>query len=92
MIPVVRHRHCVFVVELVTLAVVPNTAPAKYGGLAVDADGRVTGTVRRGAGQPSPFPKGMIEIAIPDSNHHIMVDQPLALVAALRALLAAWPA
>ena len=38
---------------LVTLAVVPNTAPAKYGGLAVDADGRVTGTVRRGAGQPS---------------------------------------
>ncbi len=47
---------------------------------------------RRASGQPSPFPKGMIEIAIPDSNHHIMVDQPLALVAALRALLAAWPA
>ena len=31
-------------------------------------------------------------IVIPDSEHHIMVDQPLALVAALRALLAAWPA
>jgi pimeloyl-ACP methyl ester carboxylesterase len=29
-------------------------------------------------------------IVIPDSGHHIMVDQPLALVAALRALLAAW--
>ncbi len=30
-------------------------------------------------------------IVIPDSEHHIMVDQPLALVAALRAVLALWP-
>jgi pimeloyl-ACP methyl ester carboxylesterase len=29
-------------------------------------------------------------IVIPDAGHHIMVDQPLALVAALRALIAAW--
>jgi pimeloyl-ACP methyl ester carboxylesterase len=29
-------------------------------------------------------------IVIPDSEHHIMVDQPLALVAALRSLLAVW--
>ncbi len=47
---------------------------------------------RRQDGQPSPLPKDLIEIAIPDSNHHVMVDQPLALVAALRALLAVWPA
>ena len=46
---------------------------------------------RRGASQPSPFPKDMLEIAIPDSAHHIMIDQPLALIAALRALLSAWP-
>jgi pimeloyl-ACP methyl ester carboxylesterase len=46
---------------------------------------------RRAAGQPSPFPEGMLEIAIPDSAHHIMIDQPLALIAALRALLSAWP-
>lgn len=45
----------------------------------------------RKAGAPSPFPDGMIEIEIPDSHHHIMIDQPLALVAAIRALLAAWP-
>jgi pimeloyl-ACP methyl ester carboxylesterase len=45
----------------------------------------------RKAGAPSPFPAGLIEIEIPDSHHHIMIDQPLALVAALRALLAAWP-
>jgi pimeloyl-ACP methyl ester carboxylesterase len=30
-------------------------------------------------------------IAIPEAEHHVMVDQPLALVAALRTLLAAWP-
>lgn len=30
-------------------------------------------------------------IAIPDAGHHVMVDQPLALVATIRTLLAAWP-
>jgi NDP-sugar pyrophosphorylase family protein len=38
---------------LATLAVVPNTEPDKYDGLAVDAEGRVTGRVLRGSGQPS---------------------------------------
>jgi pimeloyl-ACP methyl ester carboxylesterase len=46
----------------------------------------------RKQGAPSPFPAGMPEIEIPDSHHHIMIDQPLALVAALRGLFAAWPA
>ena len=45
----------------------------------------------RKSGAPSPFPAGLVEIEIPDAHHHIMIDQPLALVAALRALLAAWP-
>ena len=45
----------------------------------------------RKAGAPSPFPAGLIEIEIPDAHHHIMIDQPLALVASLRTLLAAWP-
>ncbi len=31
-------------------------------------------------------------VTIPDSDHHIMVDQPLALVSALETLLATWPA
>jgi len=30
-------------------------------------------------------------VAIPDSEHHVMVDQPLALVAAMRTILATWP-
>jgi pimeloyl-ACP methyl ester carboxylesterase len=48
---------------------------------------------RREAGEMMAFvPPGVPSIAIPDSEHHIMVDQPLALVAALRSLLAVWPA
>ena len=30
-------------------------------------------------------------VEIPEAEHHVMIDQPLAFVAALRALLAAWP-
>ena len=37
------------------------------------------------------IPTNAPHIVIPESEHHVMVDQPLALVAALRALLAAWP-
>lgn len=47
---------------------------------------------RRSGGESSPLPEDIIEIVIPDSAHHIMVDQPLALVAALRSMLAVWPA
>jgi pimeloyl-ACP methyl ester carboxylesterase len=37
------------------------------------------------------LPDGAPHIAIPDADHHVMVDQPLALVAALRGLFAGWP-
>jgi pimeloyl-ACP methyl ester carboxylesterase len=46
---------------------------------------------RRTEGQATPLPDDILEIAIPDSAHHVMVDQPLALVAALRSLLSVWP-
>jgi pimeloyl-ACP methyl ester carboxylesterase len=46
---------------------------------------------RRERGQRSDLPEGIPSSAIPDSEHHIMVDQPLALVASLRALLSVWP-
>lgn len=39
----------------------------------------------------SQLPHGSPMIGIPDAHHHVMVDQPLALVAALRALLETWP-
>lgn len=35
-------------------------------------------------------PASVPSVVIPDSEHHIMVDQPLALVAAMRALLTTW--
>ena len=38
------------------------------------------------------MPPGSPRIDIPDADHHVMADQPLAFVAALRGLLAAWPA
>jgi len=37
----------------VTMALVPNPAPDKYGGAVVDADGWVTGFTRRGSKEPS---------------------------------------
>lgn len=36
-------------------------------------------------------PRGTPMVPIPDADHHVMVDQPLAFVAALRGLLAGWP-
>jgi pimeloyl-ACP methyl ester carboxylesterase len=36
-------------------------------------------------------PKGTPIVVLPEAHHHLMLDQPLALVSALRALLAGWP-
>jgi pimeloyl-ACP methyl ester carboxylesterase len=40
---------------------------------------------------PDGLLQGLSKVIIPDSEHHIMVDQPLALVSAIRALLVGWP-
>lgn len=37
------------------------------------------------------LPPGSPQIPIPDADHHVMIDQPLAFVGALRGLLAGWP-
>ena len=37
------------------------------------------------------IPAAAPRVALPDSEHHVMVDQPLALVAAMRTILATWP-
>ncbi|WP_029914323.1 alpha/beta fold hydrolase [Caulobacter sp. UNC358MFTsu5.1] len=36
------------------------------------------------------MPGSVLRVAIPDADHHVMVDQPLAFVAGLRGLLAGW--
>src|SRR5271166_3247023 len=38
------------------------------------------------------MPPGSPYVEIPEAEHHVMIDQPLAFVAGLRALLASWPA
>jgi pimeloyl-ACP methyl ester carboxylesterase len=37
------------------------------------------------------IPRGSPYVEIPEAEHHVMIDQPLAFVAGLRALLASWP-
>lgn len=36
------------------------------------------------------MPADVLRLPIPDADHHVMIDQPLAFVAGLRGLLAAW--
>ena len=67
---------------LVTLAVIPNTAPKKYGGLAVDANGCVTGLVTRGSDQPSSHFIGA-QVANASAFASVPADAPYESVAAL---------
>ncbi|HEY3889345.1 MAG TPA: alpha/beta hydrolase [Caulobacteraceae bacterium] len=46
---------------------------------------------RASMADPDGLLQGLSKVIIPDSEHHIMVDQPLALVSAIRALLVGWP-
>jgi pimeloyl-ACP methyl ester carboxylesterase len=68
----------------------------------MDAVGRTTPMVhiygehsliirRQAEGGRGRVPDDVHRIVIPDSEHHIMVDQPLALVTALRGVLSYWP-
>ena len=36
------------------------------------------------------MPKDVLLLPVPDADHHVMIDQPLAFVAGLRGLLASW--
>jgi pimeloyl-ACP methyl ester carboxylesterase len=40
----------------------------------------------------SALPQNAPYIEVPEADHHVMIDQPLAFVAAIETLLAAWPA
>ena len=50
-----------------------------------------SGVLAPHGGQPKFIPPSVKQIVIPDCDHHVMADQPLALVAAIRAVLAYWP-
>jgi mannose-1-phosphate guanylyltransferase len=67
---------------LVTMAVVPNTEPQRYGGVVVAADGSVTGFVRRGSTQPSSHFVG-VQVAQPEAFASVPSDVPYETVGAL---------
>jgi NDP-sugar pyrophosphorylase family protein len=67
---------------LVTMAVVPNTEPLKYGGVQVAADGRVTGFVRRGSTDASYHFIG-IQVAGAEAFASVPVGRPHETVGAL---------
>ncbi len=48
-------------------------------------------TAERVAAVRALLPPGSPAIPVPDAEHHVMVDQPLAFVTALRGLFAGWP-
>lgn len=57
---------------LVTMAVVPNTRPDRYGGLAADADGAFTGVVARGSATPSWH---FIGVQVVDADAFVQLDE-----------------
>jgi NDP-sugar pyrophosphorylase family protein len=67
---------------LVTMAVVPNTEPDKYGGVVVAGDGAVTGFVKRGSREPSCHFVGL-QVAHPDAFASVPVGVPHETVGAL---------
>lgn len=60
---------------LVTMAVIPNTEPEKYSGVAADGDGRFTGFVPRGSSERS-FHFVGVQVAEPRAFDSIPPDTP----------------
>ncbi len=60
---------------LVTMALVPNHAPDRYGGAVVDADGAIAGFTHRGAAEPSWHFIG-IQVADADAFAGVPADLP----------------
>jgi NDP-sugar pyrophosphorylase family protein len=82
---------------LATLAVVPNTEPDKYDGLAVDEHGNITGRVLRGTGRSSFHFVGLqvVEAAAfdsvpPDTPYESVAALYPALIAGRRGAVRAW--
>jgi pimeloyl-ACP methyl ester carboxylesterase len=67
-----------------TLQRISCPAAVFHGELSATADPRTLGFLRRSLPGSTPF------VEIPQAHHHVVLDQPLAFVAATRAVLAAW--
>ena len=76
---------------LVTMAVVPNSEPDKYGGIVVEESGSVSGFVRRGSSRPS-FHFIGVQVVAADAFASVPVNTPYESVGTLYpALIAATP-
>ena len=62
----------------------------KTPGTALHIYGERSKVIERHGGPPRLLENVVKSVAIPEAEHHIMVDQPLALVAAIRSALGAW--
>lgn len=85
----IAHHHATG--ALVTMAVTPNDKPLKYGGMAVTAEGAVTGVVRRGDTSPSQHFVG-VQVVQADAFRAVPTDVPWESVGTLYpALIAETP-
>ena len=75
---------------LVTMAVIPNSEPQKYGGIAADAEGRFTGFVPRGSPQPS-FHFVGVQVAVPQAFASVPAGTPYEVRTLYAALAATQP-
>jgi NDP-sugar pyrophosphorylase family protein len=75
---------------MVTMAVIPNTEPEKYSGIAADADGRFLGFVPRGSTDGS-FHFVGVQIAEPAAFQSVPPDTPYEVRTVYPALCAARP-
>ena len=75
---------------LVTMAVIPNTEPEKYSGIAADAEGRFTGFVPRGSPEPS-FHFVGVQAAVPGAFESVPAGTPYEVPVLYPALAKAQP-
>jgi len=75
---------------LVTMAVIPNTQPGKYGGVAADVDGRFVGFIPRGSSERS-FHFVGVQVAEPQAFSSISPYEPFEVRTLYLTLAAARP-
>jgi pimeloyl-ACP methyl ester carboxylesterase len=63
----------------------------KTPGPAIHIHGDRSSVIARHGGRPKQLHPSIPSVTIPDADHHLMVDQPLALISAIRTALAFWP-
>jgi mannose-1-phosphate guanylyltransferase len=63
---------------LITLALTPNREPQRYGGVCIDAEGRVTGYSRRGADAEGSWHFVGVQIAEAEAFRGVSPDRPAA--------------